>query len=71
MRWFWLWPKKSNKTEFENDIIETIYFGGGTPSVLSYDEINFLIDSVLKIEVGKTQKSHSKPILMICQVNES
>jgi oxygen-independent coproporphyrinogen-3 oxidase len=20
------------KTEFENDIIETIYFGGGTPS---------------------------------------
>jgi oxygen-independent coproporphyrinogen-3 oxidase len=24
--------KKSNKTEFENDTIETIYFGGGTPS---------------------------------------
>jgi coproporphyrinogen III oxidase-like Fe-S oxidoreductase len=21
------------QTEFENDIIETIYFGGGTPSV--------------------------------------
>ena len=42
------------KTEFENDIIETIYFGGGTPSVLSYDEINFLIDSVYEnYEVGE------------------
>ncbi|CAI2766351.1 radical SAM family heme chaperone HemW [Flavobacterium collinsii] len=29
-----------------NDQIETIYFGGGTPSVLSNDEINFLIDTV-------------------------
>lgn len=27
-------------------VIETIYFGGGTPSVLSLDEINFLIDAV-------------------------
>lgn len=26
--------------------IETIYFGGGTPSVLSNDEINFLIENV-------------------------
>lgn len=26
--------------------VETIYFGGGTPSVLSTDEINFLIDTV-------------------------
>ena len=26
--------------------IETIYFGGGTPSVLSNDEINFLIETV-------------------------
>ncbi|RKR09825.1 oxygen-independent coproporphyrinogen-3 oxidase [Flavobacterium sp. 90] len=26
--------------------IETIYFGGGTPSVLTNDEINFLIDTV-------------------------
>lgn len=34
------------KTEFENDIIETIYFGGGTPSVLSSDEINYLIGAV-------------------------
>ncbi|CAA9195827.1 radical SAM family heme chaperone HemW [Flavobacterium collinsii] len=29
-----------------NDQIETIYFGGGTPSVLSNAEINFLIDTV-------------------------
>ncbi|WP_026109794.1 radical SAM family heme chaperone HemW [Flavobacterium sp. WG21] len=28
--------------------IETIYFGGGTPSVLSNDEINFLIENVYK-----------------------
>jgi oxygen-independent coproporphyrinogen-3 oxidase len=34
------------KNEFENELVETIYFGGGTPSVLISDEINFLIDSV-------------------------
>lgn len=32
----------------DNEIIETIYFGGGTPSVLSNDEINFLISEVYK-----------------------
>lgn len=31
-----------------NNEIETIYFGGGTPSVLSNDEINFLISEVYK-----------------------
>jgi oxygen-independent coproporphyrinogen-3 oxidase len=36
------------KNEFENEIIETIYFGGGTPSVLTNDEINFLISEVYK-----------------------
>ncbi|MDQ6528234.1 radical SAM family heme chaperone HemW [Flavobacterium sp. LHD-85] len=36
------------KNEFKNEIIETIYFGGGTPSVLSNDEINFLISEVYK-----------------------
>jgi oxygen-independent coproporphyrinogen-3 oxidase len=36
------------KNEFQNDVIETIYFGGGTPSVLSNKEINFLIDEVYK-----------------------
>lgn len=34
------------KTEFENETVETIYFGGGTPSVLTSAEINFLLDSV-------------------------
>jgi len=36
------------KNEFENDVVETIYFGGGTPSVLSNEEINFLIAEVHK-----------------------
>jgi len=29
-----------------NDVVETIYFGGGTPSVLTSEEINFLIQEV-------------------------
>ncbi len=32
----------------DNEIVETIYFGGGTPSVLTNDEINFLIAEVYK-----------------------
>ncbi|MCV2485982.1 radical SAM family heme chaperone HemW [Flavobacterium sp. SH_e] len=40
------------KNEFQNDPefsgVETIYFGGGTPSVLTNDEINFLISEVYK-----------------------
>lgn len=34
------------KDEFQNEEVETIYFGGGTPSVLSIDDIRFLIHSV-------------------------
>lgn len=34
------------KDEFKNETIETIYFGGGTPSVLSMDELQFLIKAV-------------------------
>lgn len=30
----------------EDEIIETIYFGGGTPSLLSYEEINSIISSI-------------------------
>ena len=29
-----------------DDVVETIYFGGGTPSVLTLEEINFLIEEV-------------------------
>jgi oxygen-independent coproporphyrinogen-3 oxidase len=36
------------KNEFTDEIVETIYFGGGTPSVLSNEEINFLISEVYK-----------------------
>lgn len=34
------------KSEFDNELVETIYFGGGTPSILTCEEINFLIEHV-------------------------
>ncbi|MFC4096162.1 radical SAM family heme chaperone HemW [Euzebyella saccharophila] len=37
---------KMRSGELENETVETIYFGGGTPSVLSSDEINSLIKTV-------------------------
>ncbi|SDX04506.1 oxygen-independent coproporphyrinogen-3 oxidase [Flavobacterium degerlachei] len=37
---------KMRKSESENEIVETIYFGGGTPSVLTSEEIDFLIAAV-------------------------
>ncbi|CAM1343975.1 radical SAM family heme chaperone HemW [Tenacibaculum amylolyticum] len=36
------------KEEFANETVATIYFGGGTPSILSTKEINKLIDIVYK-----------------------
>ncbi|MBA4317201.1 MAG: coproporphyrinogen III oxidase [Flavobacterium sp.] len=36
------------KKEFKDEIVETIYFGGGTPSVLTTNEIQFLISEVYK-----------------------
>ncbi|WP_133507598.1 radical SAM family heme chaperone HemW [Flavobacterium chryseum] len=36
------------KNEIDNEVVETIYFGGGTPSVLTNEEINFLIAEVYK-----------------------
>ncbi|MBU2974392.1 radical SAM family heme chaperone HemW [Zobellia sp. B3R18] len=34
------------KDEFMDEVVETIYFGGGTPSVLKTEEIQSIIDSV-------------------------
>lgn len=34
------------KHEFKDELVETIYFGGGTPSVLTSEEINGIIDTV-------------------------
>ena len=36
------------KSEFQNEVVETIYFGGGTPSIVTIDEIRFLIDAIYK-----------------------
>jgi oxygen-independent coproporphyrinogen-3 oxidase len=37
---------KLRKKEFENQIVETIYFGGGTPSILQIADLRFLIETV-------------------------
>lgn len=34
------------KNEFKNEKIETIYFGGGTPSLLTIEEIQFLLAAI-------------------------
>lgn len=36
------------KDEFKQKTVETIYFGGGTPSLLTNAELQFIIDSVYK-----------------------
>ena len=36
------------KNEFQDEIVETIYFGGGTPSILSIEDLRFLIDEVYR-----------------------
>ncbi|WP_333809403.1 radical SAM family heme chaperone HemW [Flavobacterium sp.] len=36
------------KNEFQDEIVETIYFGGGTPSILSIEDLKFLIDEVYR-----------------------
>ncbi len=39
---------KLRKSEFETETIETIYFGGGTPSILKTADLKFLISEVYK-----------------------
>jgi oxygen-independent coproporphyrinogen-3 oxidase len=34
------------KSEFQDDAVETIYFGGGTPSILNISDLKLLIDTV-------------------------
>jgi len=34
------------KSEFDNETVETIYFGGGTPSILAVSDLQLLIDEV-------------------------
>jgi oxygen-independent coproporphyrinogen-3 oxidase len=34
------------KSEFQDEIVETIYFGGGTPSILSIADLQLLIEAV-------------------------
>ena len=36
------------KNEFQDEIVETIYFGGGTPSILQIADLRFLIDEVYR-----------------------
>ena len=36
------------KSEFQDEVVETIYFGGGTPSILTIEDFKFLIDAVFK-----------------------
>ncbi|WP_112084875.1 radical SAM family heme chaperone HemW [Flavobacterium lacus] len=36
------------KEEFKNEVVETIYFGGGTPSVLAVEDLRLLIEEVFK-----------------------
>ncbi|TDQ30256.1 radical SAM family heme chaperone HemW [Tenacibaculum caenipelagi] len=36
------------KEELQNEVIETIYFGGGTPSLLSIQEIELLLKTICK-----------------------
>lgn len=36
------------KNEFQDEIVETIYFGGGTPSILQIEDLRFLIEEVYR-----------------------
>lgn len=36
------------KSEFADEVVETIYFGGGTPSILAVSDLRMLIDEVYK-----------------------
>ncbi|HLT34329.1 MAG TPA: radical SAM family heme chaperone HemW [Aquaticitalea sp.] len=62
------------KSEFENTQVETIYFGGGTPSLLTIDELRLLIDSIYKnynvIELPEITLEANPDDLSIERINE-
>jgi oxygen-independent coproporphyrinogen-3 oxidase len=61
---------KCAKTNFKTNNRDYL-FGGGTPSVLTSDEINFLIDSVYEnYEVDENPEITLEANPMICLVNE-
>ena len=39
---------KLRATDFKDEVVETIYFGGGTPSILEISDLRFLIDEVYR-----------------------
>ena len=39
---------QNTQKQLKNEIVETIYFGGGTPSLLTIDELQFLIEAIYK-----------------------
>lgn len=45
------------KSELENEAVETIYFGGGTPSTLTTEEISRIVDTIVDVyAIEKTDK---------------
>lgn len=46
--------RKEIKSRYQQEIIHTIYIGGGTPSSLEADELCFLFDSLKNIRTSKT-----------------
>jgi oxygen-independent coproporphyrinogen III oxidase len=42
------------KSYVDNETVETIYFGGGTPSILSADELNMLVSTITSLHTVAT-----------------
>jgi len=47
-----------------NDKISTIYFGGGTPTVLTEKELNTIIENIHSVEVHNWQHMMNGPALI-------